>query len=385
MATSQPPLPPPSSLPTPAPAPTRIDVHHHIFPPAHIYGYAKDALNARAGWRTPAANVPWAPAVSLRAMDAMGVQAAVLSYPAGVPARARAAGVGDGGKEDGKQEAEERGENRRAARALNEYARSVCEEGEGRGRFGWMACLPDWRDTAGALDELAYALDVLQADGVSVSSSYGEGADAVYIGDDMFDPIWAELDRRGATVFLHGAQTPSSTPYPHAFLGLPITEVPNETFKAAAHLVVTGKKRRLTRTRVVLAHLGGSAPCLAPRVAVLAAHMGCALAPEACLADFASFYFDAALAAHESTLGALGALGVGPERVVFGTDFPGGWAVRRVCRFAVSTDMAGWYTKNVDAFYADDPAALAAVQRENALRLFPRLRERLQQRAQVQG
>ena len=52
---------------------------------------------------------------------------------------------------------------------------------------------------------------------------------------------------------------------------------------------------------------------------------------------------------------------------------------------AVSTDMAGWYTKNVDAFYADDPAALAAVQRENALRLFPRLRERLQQRAQIQG
>ena len=61
---------------------------------------------------------------------------------------------------------------------------------------------------------------------------------AEYIGDDAFDPIWAELDRRGAVVFLHGAQTPSSTPYPHALLGVPVTEVPNETYKAAAQVGV---------------------------------------------------------------------------------------------------------------------------------------------------
>lgn len=48
---------------------------------------------------------------------------------------------------------------------------------------------------------------------------------AAYIGDDKYDPVWEELDRRGAVVFLHGTQTPSSTPYPHPFLGLPITEV----------------------------------------------------------------------------------------------------------------------------------------------------------------
>jgi hypothetical protein len=53
--------------------------------------------------------------------------------------------------------------------------------------------------------------------------------------------------------------------------------VPNETFKAAAHLVVTGRKRKYARARIILAHLGGSTPFLAPRVAVLAGHMGCAL------------------------------------------------------------------------------------------------------------
>lgn len=46
-----------------------------------------------------------------------------------------------------------------------------------------------------------------------------------YIGHIDYDPIWAELDRRQAVVFLHGVQTPSSTPYPNEFLGLPISEV----------------------------------------------------------------------------------------------------------------------------------------------------------------
>ena len=46
-----------------------------------------------------------------------------------------------------------------------------------------------------------------------------------YIADDMFDPVWAELDKRGITVFLHGAQITTTTPYPHPFLGIPIVDV----------------------------------------------------------------------------------------------------------------------------------------------------------------
>jgi hypothetical protein len=46
-----------------------------------------------------------------------------------------------------------------------------------------------------------------------------------YIGDDIYDPIWSALDARGAIIFIHGTQTPASTPIPHPTLGLPITEV----------------------------------------------------------------------------------------------------------------------------------------------------------------
>jgi hypothetical protein len=88
---------------------------------------------------------------------------------------------------------------------------------------------------------------VLQADGIAISSSYGAGPDAselnwvnlfylatytdlqtkAYVGDDRYDPIWAELHRRKAVVFLHGAQVPASTPIQSPTLCIPITEVYN--------------------------------------------------------------------------------------------------------------------------------------------------------------
>jgi hypothetical protein len=98
----------------------------------------------------------------------------------------------------------------------------------------------------GALAEIAFAIDCLGAYGISVTSSYGDGSDAgsskaiffaplnqelfhtVYIGDDRYAPIWEELNRRQAVVFLHGAQTASSTPFPHEFLGIPVSEVTSE-------------------------------------------------------------------------------------------------------------------------------------------------------------
>lgn len=144
----------------------------------------------------------------------------------------------------------------------------------------------------------------------------------MYIGNEAFDPIWSELNRRAAVVFIHGTQTPSSTPYPDPFLGLPITEVPNETFKAAAHLVVTGKKRRYRDTKIILAHCGGSALCLASRVAALSAHMGCELTPEECMEDFGTFYVETALSGYGSVL-QLTQTTVGRARMLFGTDFPG--------------------------------------------------------------
>ncbi|KAJ7781161.1 hypothetical protein B0H16DRAFT_1817710 [Mycena metata] len=314
----------------------RIDIHHHFFP----FNLDKAKSNGEVGWRTPAENLPWTPQTSLEFMDASSISIAILSFPA-----IASGSVGQ--------------ENRDLARGRNRAMAELCRA---HPRFGFFATLPFLDDVQGALAEIAYALDELKADGIGLSSSYGDGANATYIGDDRYDPIWAELDKRAAVVFLHGAQTPSSTPFPHAFLGLPITEVPNETFKAAAHLVVTGRKRKYSNTRIILAHLGGSTPFLAARVAVLSGHMGCTLSPDEIIEDFKSFYYDTALSAHETTLSAMETF-VSPERILFGTDFP-----------AASAGMVNWYTKNLENFHAADEEKLNNIMAGNALNLFPRFR-----------
>ncbi|KAF5320707.1 hypothetical protein D9619_000875 [Psilocybe cf. subviscida] len=310
----------------------RIDVHHHYFPP----DLDKLKSNADVGWRTPSENLPWSPSISLQAMDAMSIDVALLSYPP----------ISSGSCSE---------ENRALARERNQYAAAICRQYPDR--FGFFVTLPFLDDVEGVLQEISHGFDELYAHGVSLASSCGIGAAAKYVGDALYEPIWAELDRRKAVVFLHGSQTPSSTPYPHPFLGIPITEAPNETFKAAAHLVVSGNRRKFPHVKIILAHLGGTTPMLAARVAVLSSYMGCSLSPEEILEDFRTFYYESALSAHGPTLDAMRAF-VDEDHVMFGTDFP-----------AVSTQMANWFTDNLEKYYTDEKR-LKGVMSENAKKLF---------------
>lgn len=109
---------------------------------------------------------------------------------------------------------------------------------------------------------------------------------------------------------------------PRAEITFYVAKVPNETFKAAAHLVVTGKKRRYSHVKIILAHMGGATPFLAPRVAVLSNHMGCPLSPDEIIEDFRSFYYETALSAHDISLGTMEKF-VAADHILFGTDFPG--------------------------------------------------------------
>ena len=85
---------------------------------------------------------------------------------------------------------------------------------------------------------------------------------------------------------------------------------------------MSGKKRKHPNVKIILAHLGGSTPFLAARVAVLARHMGCLLSHDEILQNFKSFYYETALSAHDATLSAMTRF-VAPDQILFGTDFPG--------------------------------------------------------------
>ncbi|MGO9606345.1 MAG: amidohydrolase family protein [Candidatus Binataceae bacterium] len=85
---------------------------------------------------------------------------------------------------------------RRLARKVNEAgAEAVAKHPQ---RFGLFAELP-MPDVDGSFEELAYAMDTLQADGIGLKTN----AHGIYLGDAKFDPILRELNRRKATVFIH--------------------------------------------------------------------------------------------------------------------------------------------------------------------------------------
>ncbi|KAI0254707.1 hypothetical protein BJV78DRAFT_1182319 [Lactifluus subvellereus] len=308
----------------------RIDIHHHFFPPS--LSRVKAAQSHTVGFHTPPENLPWSVDLSLRAMDELGIQLAVLSLPAGVA------------------------ETFDEAKTMNMLMHGIVKQHENR--FAFWGCLGDWRDVQGALQLIPYVLDELGAVGIAVSSSYGSGSEAKYIGEDGFDPIWSALDARGAVVFIHGTQAPSSTPIPYPTLGLPITEVPHETFKAAAQLVVSGKTRRFSRLAFILAHMGGSTLALAPRVAGLSRYMGAPLSEEEIIAEFRRYWWDAALSGNSVAAGGAESWGFG-ERILWGSDFP-----------AVSLGTIRWFEGNLEKAYQANASQLEGIRRKNALSLF---------------
>ena len=73
------------------------------------------------------------------------------------------------------------------------------------------------KDTSLTIDthhQLSCALDVLKLDGVLLFSN----VQGIYLGDPRLEPVFTELDRRAATVFVH--PNPSPDPVAHR-LGLP--------------------------------------------------------------------------------------------------------------------------------------------------------------------
>lgn len=301
---------------------TRIDIHHHYFPPSLV------AKKTAYDWPTPEGTIKWSPETSIEAMDKLGIQKAILSMPLPIA----------------------------NAHSVNVDASKIVAEHPDR--FGFFATLPLGHAPMDVvLEELRFALDELKADGIAMVSSYGQGPEAKYLGHDDYAPLRKELHNRKAIVFVHGDQTKSGNAPPGNVLPVPIVEVPNETYKAAADLVTSGKKKKYSGAKIILSHAGGSTPFLACRVAVLSnyvgnAKFGSSLSIDEILEDFKSFYYETALSSYDVNLTALQKF-VGEDHILFGTDFP-----------AVTVDMAHWFTNNVDDFFADNQSFHAAIMRE---------------------
>jgi 6-methylsalicylate decarboxylase len=129
-------------------------------------------------------------------------------------------------------------------------------------RFAALATLP-LPSLDAAVDELDHALDELELSGVMLLSNVA----GTYLGDPALEPLLAELDRRGAYVFVHPGFPPHDVPLQHPVW---LYEFPFDTVRALVNLIYSGSLERFPDIRFQIAHLGGAAPMLAHRIASLA-------------------------------------------------------------------------------------------------------------------
>ncbi|WP_454789219.1 amidohydrolase family protein [Mycolicibacterium lutetiense] len=307
----------------------RIDTHHHMLPPAYREALQKAGIGEAGGRAMP----DWSPEASLQTMAELDVATAVLSVS--TPGTTFLPNASDATA---------------LAIDLNDYGAEVFASQSDR--FGFFATLP-MPHVEAATTEAIRALDTLGADGVVLLANNG----GTYLGQGGQDELWAALDARSAVVFIHPAELPGPTvpgvvPFAADFL--------LDTTRAAYLLVRNGIRRKYPNIKFILSHAGGFVPYASHRMAV--AIMGdTGRSPADSLDDFASFYFDTALSSSAAALPTLLAFAK-PGHITFGSDWP----------FA-PLPASQLFAAGLDTYDGLDAAARQAINRDNALALFPRL------------
>jgi predicted TIM-barrel fold metal-dependent hydrolase len=269
-----------------------VDLHQHVIP--DFYWQASNEDGNAAGGITPPR---WSLEGAIAYLDEASIDMAVpsISTPGvhfGDDAAARA-----------------------LARRVNEYLADVKRDRPDR--FGAFGALP-LPDIEGSLEQIAYIFDVLELDGVSLMTNAGGS----YLGDSRFDPIFTELQRRSATVFVH----PTASPDPIAHtLGLPdsLLDYPVDTSRAIAKLHYSNTFARTPDIKYLFAHAGGTIPFLASRFAIVdEMNVIPGVEERGSFADtLPRLYWDTASAFSDPVLHMLRSV-TSLDNVVFGTDYP---------------------------------------------------------------
>jgi len=310
-----------------------VDVHHHFIPPFYL-AENRDRIARSRGGGLSHAWLNWTPQRMVDAMDRNGVAVAVLS-------------VSTPGVWFGDAEAA-----RMTSRRCNDYAADLVRSRPAR--FGLFAAIA-LPDVDGALREIEYALDVLGADGIGLLTSYGDR----WLGHADYTPVFEELHRRNAVVFVHPT-TPASARTLLPDVSPMIAEVPHDTARAIVNLLLTGTLSRFDGIRFVFSHAGGTFPMIAGRVHQYVPKAALESMPHGIEHELSRCYFDIAGTAHRPAIAALTSL-VPDTRILFGSDEPH-VALRETAQGIANLGLS--------------IGQQVAIGYENARRLIPRLERR---------
>jgi 6-methylsalicylate decarboxylase len=299
----------------------RIDIHHHITPPALIKAVGAENLLGFA---------KWTPEKALEEMDAAGVSVGMASIPPHYdPA------VVD-----------------RLAHDCNEYAARLRQDHPGR--FGVFAMMP-MPHVDVTLREIEYAYDTLKVDGVAFYTNYGDK----WLGDPAFNPVFEELNRRKAVVFTHPITANCCKDLIDG-IGDGAIEWQTDTTRAITQMIFGGSQERYPNVRMIFSHGGGTMPFLVERFTGMAkSPKYAAKFPQGFAGAAAKYYYDTAQVSNPPAMSALTKV-VPMSQIVFGTDYP-------------ARGLAD-HVKGLHECGVLSAADLKLIERENALALLPQLK-----------
>ena len=313
--------------------PGTIDVHAHHVPPGYRRALVEHGHDQPDGFP----QIPeWSAEEHVAAMDRLGIATSLLSISS--PGVHLADGPGA----------------RDLAREVNEAGRQAVVDHPGR--FGLFASLP-LPDVDAAITEIAYCCDRLDVDGFALLTNVG----GTYLGDPAFQPIFTELDRRGARLFLHPT---SPACWEQTSLGRPrpMLEFFFDTTRAVVDLVLNGTVARHPGIELIIPHAGATLAMVADRISVFSLLLD--VGPEVdVLRDLGRLHFDLAGFPLPRQLDALLTLTT-LEHLHYGSDYP------------FTPEFAAAMAAERLAEAGDPPGSVLDALRVNTERLFPSLTER---------
>lgn len=229
--------------------------------------------------------------------------------------------------------------------------------------YGFFATLPSPLNALDCIIEIAWSLDHLKADGVTLFTRYGD--DNHYLGHRDFIPVWEELSRREAVVFIHPTHAVDTNLVSQS-LPQPMFDYPHETGRAAMDLILSDTLRTAASgCKIILSHAGGTLPWLITRAGGMLPYtpFDVGKSTEQIVEEAKTFYFDTALSTDPLMLDLLRGF-ARPGHILFGSDFP--YAPKEsIRRFTKSLEeYQGWEHKE----------EWKLVERGAAEMLFPRLK-----------
>lgn len=309
----------------------KVDVHHHIVP--------SQLTNVNYGLK--GMKVPeWSESIDKAFSESIGVRTRILSVSTpGVTFIADP------------QEAAA------TARSMNEHCASLRDKDPLA--YGFFATVPSLEHAEYVLAELKYAFDTLHADGVTLFTSYAtpEG----YLGHAQYVPVWEELNRRKAVVFVHPIDNKGAVFF-NEKLPNPAFDWPHETGRTAMDLILHRRLQQFPDVKIILSHGGGTLAMLVKRATMIALpEFGGAMSAEDIIQQAKRFYFDLALSGSDEMFPLIFGFAE-KDHLLFGSDFP-----------HATVPFSQMFTKFIDNYEVDEEKR-KEIYHGAAEKLFPRLK-----------